>query len=144
MPRVDAELRGQDFFSPIRAEFAHGLDVKAHVSRAEWRNVFDSQREQSRRGMETPSIGGMPRSGDLFFQMHEGTRDLDEAFKIKVVFVAAFQPEVLEDIVRFVVVAPVETLEIPSIAGMKNAVARGLKELDKVCNAIVLRHGIND
>ncbi len=73
--------------------------------------------------METPAIGGMLRSGELFFQMHEGTRDLDEAFKIKVVFVAAFQPEVLEDIVRFVVVAPVETLEIPSIAGMKNAVA---------------------
>lgn len=94
--------------------------------------------------METPAIGGMLRSGELFFQMHEGTRDLDEAFKIKVVFVAAFQPEVLEDIVRFVVVAPVETLEIPSIAGMKNAAARGLKGLDKVCNAIVLRHGIND
>lgn len=74
--------------------------------------------------------------------MHEGTRDLDEAFKIKVVFVAAFQPEVLEDIVRFVVVAPVETLEIPSIAGMKKAVVRGLKGLDKACNAIVLRHGL--
>jgi hypothetical protein len=143
MPRVDAEFRSHNFFSPNRAELAHGYDVKAHVSRSEGRNIFDSQSKEPRSWMESSPIGRVVWSGVLFFQMDKGAGDLDEAFKKKVVFVPAFQPEVLEDIVRFVVVAPVETLEIPGIAGMENAAARGLKGLDKVCDTIVLRHGIN-
>ncbi len=119
MPRVDAEFRSHYFVSPIRAEFADGLDVKAHVRRAEWGNIFDSQREEPRSWMESSPISRVVWSGVLFFQMHKGASDLDEAFKVEVVFVPAFQPEVLQYIMRLVVIALVETLEIPGIARME-------------------------
>ena len=143
MPRVDTEFRSHNFVPPIRAEFADGLDVKPHMRRAERRNIFDSQREQSRRWMESSPIGRVVWSGVLFFQMHKGTGDLDEAFKVEVVFVPAFQPEVLQYIMRLVVVALVETLEIPGIARMKPCGVRGLECFDKGRNAVVLFHEIN-
>ena len=143
MPRVDTEFRSHNFVPPIRAEFADGLDVKPHMRRAERRNIFDSQREQSRRWMESSPIGRVVWSGVLFFQMHKGTGDLDEAFKVEVVFVPAFQPEVLQYIMRLVVVALVETLEIPGIAWMKPCGVRGLECFDKGRNAVVLFHEIN-
>jgi hypothetical protein len=121
MPRVDAEFRSHDFISPIHAEFADGLDVKAHVRRAEWRNIFDSQREEPRRRMESSPIGRVVWSGVLFFQMHKGAGDLDEAFEVEVVFVPAFQPEVFQDIMGLVVVTPVEALEVARIARMQAA-----------------------
>jgi hypothetical protein len=90
MPRVYAEFRSYDFVSPIRAEFANGHDVKAHVRRAKWQNIFDSQREESRRRMESSPIGRVVWADVLFFQMHKGAGYLDKAFKVEVVFVPAF------------------------------------------------------
>ena len=143
MPRVDSEFRSHNFVPPIRAEFADGLDVKPHVRRAEWRNILDSQREQPRRWMESSPIGWVVWSGVLFFQMHKGAGDLDEAFKVEVVFVPAFQPEVLQYIMRLVVIALVEAFEIPSIARMEPCGVRGLECFDKGRDAVVFFHGIN-
>jgi hypothetical protein len=81
--------------------------------------------------MESSPIGWVVWSGVLFFQMHKGAGDLDEAFKVEVVFVPAFQPEVLQYIMRLVVIALVETLEIPSIARMEACGLRGFECFDK-------------
>ena len=143
MPRVDAEFRSHDFVSPVHAEFADGLDVKAHVRRAKWRNIFDSQREEPRRWMESSSIGRVVWSGVLFFQMHKGAGDLNETFEVEVVFVPAFQPEVLQYIMRLVVISLVETFEIPGIARMEPCAVRGFECFDKGRDAVVLFHEIN-
>ena len=113
------------------------------MRRAEWRNIFDSQRKEPRRWMESSPIGRVVWSGVLFFQMHKGAGDLDEAFEEEVVFVPAFQPEVLQYIMRRVVIASVETLEIPSIARMKPCAVRGFECFNKGRDAVVLVHGIN-
>jgi len=73
--------------------------------------------------------------------MHEGAGDLDESLEVEPVFIAAFEPELLQHIVRLVVVAPVETLEISGVAGMKESAARGFQGLDKFRDAIPLQHG---
>ena len=143
MPRVDTEFRSHDFVSPIRAEFADFIDLKAHVNRAEWRNIFNSQHKEPRRWMESSPIGRVVWSGVLFFQMHKGAGHLDEAFKVEVVFVPAVQPEVLQYIMRLVVIASVETLEIPSIARMEPCAVRGFECFDKGRDAVVLFHEIN-
>jgi hypothetical protein len=118
-------------FSPVGAERACGFNVEAHVDWSKGRNVFDSQREQSRRRMEPSTIGWMPRAGVLFFQMHKGSGDLDEAFEVEVVFAVAFQPEVFQDIMGLVVVTPVEALEVARIAWMQAADVRGFEGFDK-------------
>ena len=143
MPRIDAEFRSHNFVPPIYAEFADGLDVKPHVCRAEWGNIFDAQRKEPRSWMESSPIGRVVWSGVLFFQMHKGAGDLDEAFKVEVVFVPAFQPEVLQYIMRLVVIALVEAFEIPSIARMEPCGVRGLECFDKGRDAVVFFHGIN-
>ena len=68
MPWVDAHLGLEDFPPPIRAEFAHGLDVKPHMDGTAGGNVPGSQGEQSGCRMQTPTIGGMLRPGELFFK----------------------------------------------------------------------------
>jgi hypothetical protein len=73
--------------------------------------------------------------------MHEGAGDLDESLEVEPVFIAAFEPELLQHIVRFVVVATVETLEISGVAGVEESAARGVQGLDKSRDAIPLQHG---
>jgi hypothetical protein len=63
--------------------------------------------------------------------MHKGACDLDETFEVEVVFVPAFQPEVFQDIMGLVVVAPVEALEVARIARMQAAAVRGFEGFDK-------------
>ena len=118
-------------FSPVGAERAHGFYVEIHVDWPKRGDVFDSQRKQSCCGMEPAAIGRMPWPGVLFFEMHKGSCDLDEAFEVEVVFVAAFQPEVFQDIMGLVVVTPVEALEVARIAGMEAAAVRGFEGFDK-------------
>jgi len=127
MPRVDAEFRSYDFLPPIGAKLADIIDLKAHVNRAEWRGIFDSQRKEPRGRMESSPIGRVIWSGVLFFQMHKGAGDLDEAFEVEVVFVPAFEPEMLQYIMRLIVVALVETFEIPGIARMETCAVRVLE-----------------
>jgi hypothetical protein len=81
--------------------------------------------------MQPSAIGRMLWSGVMFFQMHKRSRNLNQALEVEVVFVPAFQPEVLQDIVRLVVVSPVETLEIPGVAGMQISAAGGFERLNK-------------
>ena len=118
-------------FSPAGAERAHGFYVEVHVGWPKRGDVFDSQRKQSCCGMEPAAIGRMPWAGVLFFQMHKGSCDLDEAFEVEVIFVVAFQPEVFQDIMGLVVVTPVEALEVARIARMQAAAVGGFEGFDK-------------
>ena len=125
------EFRSHDFLPPIVAESADFIDLKAHMNLAEWRNIFNSQRKEPRCRMESSPIGRVLWSGVLFFQMHKGASDLDEAFEVEVVFVPAFQPEVLQYIMSLVVISSVETLEIPRIARIEACNVRGFECFDK-------------
>ncbi len=75
--------------------------------------------------------------------MHKGAGDLDETFEVEVVFVSAFQPEVLQYIMCLVVITLVETFEIPCIARMETCSTRGFECFNKGRDAVMLLHEIN-
>ena len=93
--------------------------------------------------MQSAPIGWMVRTGMLFFQMNERPSDLNEAFIIEMVFVAALQPEGLQDIVRFIVVFPAEALEEACIARVVGAFGGNFERFEQGEYAFVFRHGIN-
>lgn len=113
------------------------------MDRTKGANIFDSQRQEPRSGMKSSAVGRMLRSGMLFFQMNECACDLDQTLEVEVIFVVAFEPEVLQNIVSLVVVPTVEALEKSGITGMHVRAARGFEGLDKFRDAVVLRHGVN-
>jgi hypothetical protein len=55
----------------------------------------------------------------LFLQMDKGPGDLNEALEKLVVFVATFQPEIFQDVVRLVVMLLVEARKIALVAGIQ-------------------------
>lgn len=81
--------------------------------------------------------------GVLFFQMHERAGDLDEAFEKTVVVILASQPEVLQNIMGFVVIATVEAFEKTGVTGVNLRRVRFGERCDKCLDAVVFRHGIN-
>ena len=93
--------------------------------------------------MQSAPIGWMVRAGMLFFQMNERPSDLDEAFIIEMVFVAALQPERLQNIVRFIVVFPVEALEEACIARVVGTLGGDVERFEQSGYAFVFQHEIN-
>jgi hypothetical protein len=51
--------------------------------------------------------------------MHKSSGNLNEAFEIKVIRIPTIQPQMLQYIVGFIVVAGIEALEVALIARMK-------------------------
>jgi hypothetical protein len=74
---------------PLGANVRDIGNLEPHVERRKGRKIFDTQCEEPRGGMQSAPIGRVVRAGMLFFQMNERPCDLDEAFKIKIVCVAA-------------------------------------------------------
>jgi len=110
------EIGGGDFVGEFGAEAAEGGDVEAEVARAVGGNVLDAAEEKADGGLKAAAVFWMIGVERLEFQVDEGAGDLDEAFVEGVVFIAALQPEMLEDIVGFVVFGGVEAGEIALVA----------------------------
>ncbi len=102
------------FFSQKAEKFRH---FKTMPHRRKRREIFPRQAKEPHRREHPPAILGMRRSQELFLQMNEPARGLNQPFEIIGVLCFRAQPEVLEDIVRFVV-----TLRIP--AAEKSEVTR--------------------
>ena len=83
----------------------------------------------------------------LLLQMHKATRGLDQSLEIIRVLRFRAQPEMLEDVVRFVVALLIPTAKKAHVAGMlRDLVARLLKRcaaqlLDEPGNSLVFVHG---
>ena len=77
---------------------------------------------------------------ELFAQVDERARELDQAFEKCVIFIAALQPEIFEDIVRFVILAEIEAREVALIARIERERGICAELLDEGGNAVALFH----
>jgi hypothetical protein len=83
----------------------------------------------------------------LLLQMHEATRGLDQSLEIIRVLRFRAQPEMLEDVVRFIVALLIPTAKKAQVAGMfRDLVARlsrrlAAQVLDKPGNSLAFIHG---
>ncbi len=110
-PGIFGGIFGGEFRDVRFAEGDERGDVEAMMCGGERRKIFYAEREEARGGAEAASILGVVGPEMLFLQMDEGAGDLDEAFEKGMVGTFRAQPELLEDIVGFVVFAAIKAGE---------------------------------
>ena len=82
-------------------------------------HVAESEREKPDGRKKPTPIGRVMRARVLLFQMNKSSGNLNEAFEIQVIGIPTIQPQMLEHIVGFIIVADIEALEVALIARMK-------------------------
>ena len=141
-PGIAGEIRVDEFGGVRFAEGDEGCDVEAMMRGGKGRDVFYAEREEARGGAEAASIFGVIGPEMLFLQMNEGTGDLDEAFEEGVVGAFRAQPELFEDIVRFVVFAAIEAGEKARVVRVEVGARSGTEGLDVGGDAVAFFHRV--
>lgn len=100
------------------------LDVKSMSHRRVGQEIFFCEPKQPSRRVHPPPILRVGRPRVLFLQMHKSARGLDQPFEVIRVLRFGPQPEMLQDIVRFVVALLIPAAEKAHVARMLRDVAR--------------------
>ena len=109
MPRISRVIGSDDHLHLPAEERQEIRDGEAVPRRREGSEIFFRKPKQTDCGKQTSPILRVRRPRKLLLQMHEPARRLNEALKKIRVLRIGPQPEMLEDIVRFVI-----TLLIPA------------------------------
>ena len=120
-------IRFDDARDIARAFRENSPDPGACRSVAKRRQIFFRQPEQPHRRAQPPPMFRMRRMLELLLQMHKRARGLDQPFEIMRVLRRdrIVQPDLLENIVRFVVTLLVPASEKGPVIGMRgDSVAR--------------------
>lgn len=87
------------------------FDIEPKMKRPEGIEIAHRSSEQTFRRAESRAIFRMLRPLELLSQVNEGACDLDQRLEKEMVAAFAFEPEIFEHIVRFVIALLVEALE---------------------------------
>src|SRR5688572_4027611 len=90
-------------------------DIEPQMQRGEERKIFARELKETAGGAQPRAILCMPRTRMLFFQMHKRTGQLNEALVKAMVRALRLQPQMLENIVRLVIVPTVKAREPASV-----------------------------
>jgi hypothetical protein len=97
----------------------HVVHIESQMPGAEGRKIRPGQLEQANCGPESPSILGMVRPCRLLLQVNESPRELNQTLEECVVRPSFAEPEVLEDIMGFVVLRRIEAGKIARVTGVQ-------------------------
>ena len=116
------------------------------MARRERRQIFLGELEQLYRRTEAPAVFRMRRMFEVFFEMNERARGLDQSFEKIVIRSVGVQPNLLEHIVRFVVELLVPAAKIRAIKRMiRNLISKidivALQLTHKLRNPLAFVHG---
>lgn len=67
---------------------------------------------------ETSSVGGVVGSEKLLFEMHKGTRKLDQTLVIGAESIMGMQPQVFQHVMRLIVFPHIEATKVGEVAGI--------------------------
>ncbi len=124
-PGILAMIGREDGVHLPPQQFSKSRDIKSMPRRAVGRQIFLRQSKQTHRRIHPPSILWVCRPRMLLLQMHKATRGLDQTLEIIRVVRFRAQPEMLEDVVRFVVALLIPTAKKAHVTGMlRNLVGR--------------------
>ena len=139
-------LGGEDGVHLLSNEMKKTCDIKSMSRWAVGPEIFLRQSKQTHRWIHPPPVLWVCRPRVLLLQMHKATRGLDQSFEIIRVLRFRTQPEMLEDVVRFVVALLIPTAKKAHVAGMlRDLVGRFRRRvaqlLDEPGNSLAFVHG---
>lgn len=88
------------------------------MARTEWAKILFRQLEQSHRGPQATAVFSVRRMFEVFLQMNKRTRGLDQSLEKIVVLGVGVEPELLQDVMRFVVALLVPAAKVSAIKWM--------------------------
>lgn len=139
-PGVAGVVGGFDFVGEALAVGVGGGDVEVMMAGGKGGEVFCREAEEAGGGAEA---GGVFRVGGVFGVFAEvdvGSGELDEGFVKEGVGAGGLEPEVLEHVVGFVVVAGVEAGEPAEVARVGGAVGIGIEVGYESLDAVAFFH----
>ena len=119
MPGIMGKAAGRDFGREPHACGAKSIDVELHMTRAIRIEVACAKMEKPDRRPKPPSVLGMIGPEKLLLQMDKGAGDLDQALEKTMILVRALEPQVLEDVVGFIVFPFIEAAKVAFVTGMQ-------------------------
>ena len=145
-PRVSLELGIDDRARSPRQQRAQSVDIKPVPRRTEWLEIRLGQREQTHRRTEAPAMFRVRRKFELLLQMHETACGLDETLEVVRVLRTRCQPEMFQNIVRFVIALFIPAPKKAAITGVLGDIATRIRRsislelLDKSRNPLAFVH----
>ena len=115
MPRVPGKMMRDDLGRDMRATPPQRRDIKREMGWLKRFEIGHAEMKEAHRRPKTPAVLGMIRSEKLFLQMDKRAGDLDQPFEETVILIAALQPEMFENIVRFVITLLIETAKVTQV-----------------------------
>ena len=88
------------------------------MSRSEGGQVFFRQLEELDRRAQTPAVFGVRWVFEIFLQMDKCPRGLDQSFEEIIIVAVAVEPNLLQNVMRFVVALVVPAPEVGAIKRM--------------------------
>ena len=140
-------IRGENRIDMSPEEPEKTLDIQPMPHGREGREIFFRQPEQTNRRVHSPPIFRVGRPHMLLLQMDETAGRLDEPLEIICVLRFRPQPEMLEDVVRFVVALFIPATKKAKVTGMLRDfvgrfISRGAAQLfHQPGNSLAFVHG---
>ena len=94
------------------------------MARRETRKVFLGQFEKFHRRTQTPAVFRVSRMFEMFLEMDERARRLNQSFEKIIIVRVVVQPEMFENIVRFVITLLVPASKKRAVKGIVRDVTR--------------------
>ena len=139
-PGIGGELRFSELLNGVLGGLADSVERNALVS--SWKSLeqFDRATEEAGGRLEAAAVDAVGRFAVVMLQVHVGAGKLDEGFVKDIPFAIRSQPDVLENIVGFVIGLPVEKPEIFEVAGVPGRIA--VPSGHPRSNPLVFTHGV--
>ena len=140
VPGVFLEVRLYDFAHQALRETADASHVELKMHRPIWMEVFYTEPEKANSRVKPATIFRVFRAKKLLLEMYKSTSHLDQSFEKKIILVSALEPQVLQDIMRFIVLTCIEAGEVPLITRIQRQLGICAKLGYKGGNAFVFFH----
>ncbi len=105
------KIRPHNFLALFAQEFEKFVDIKRVMQGSVWRKIFLSELKQSHSRLQAAAVLWMRRMFEVFFQMNKCACRLNKPLEEISVVRIRFQPQLLQNIMRFVVALFIPTTE---------------------------------
>jgi hypothetical protein len=123
-PGIDFEIRRGDFFARPPQKIDKSRDIQRVMFWREWLEIFFRELEEPDRRTQTSPMLRVRWLLEIFLQMNECARGLDQSFEKINVSGLSIEPNLFQNIVRFVVTLVVPASKISAIERMGRDLAR--------------------
>jgi hypothetical protein len=141
VPRIAREVVSCDLGRQARARIAERIHVELHMARAKWMEVGQTEMKKADRRTKAPPVLWVVRAEELLLQMDKRAGHLDQAFEEAMILVMTLQPQILQNVMGFVITPFIKASKVALIARIEREARVSAQLLDEGVDTIGFFHG---